>query len=359
MYNKNKLPMASLTETAYYTRKSVNYGIIAIIVFLISRAIFGYALDLWAALHPPPPPPPTVAFGVVPQPKFSQATSSANLVYNLETISGSFPNLPPIGKIYFMPVAKETLLSLERGTELATKLGFIGDPTAVSQTIRQWTDATTQLRTFKLDIATGNFDLKYDWNSDASLFTQKDLPDTASVTTEAINFLSNKELAPKEIVAGKTTVTFYKVSLANLIPTSSVSSADLVRIDFFRDDIDQMPLFSDSPNISPLYLIFSGIREDKKRIVEAHFTLWQIENETFATYPLRPISEAWNDLNNNKGYVASLGTSGTNLINIRRIYLAYYYPFEAMQFLEPIYVFEGDKGFYAYVPAIAGNWLEP
>lgn len=357
MYTRKN--MASLTETAYYTRKSVNIGIVAIIVFLISKVILGYALELWAALHPPPPPPPTVAFGTIPQPKFSQATTSANLVYNLETITGAFPSLASVGKVYFMPVAKETLLSLERATEVANKLGFIGDPTVVSKTVRQWTDSTTPLRTLRLDIATGNFLLKYDWNSDASLFIQKDLPDADAVATEAKNFLSNQELAPQEIVNAKTTVTFYKVSLDKLIPTSSVSSADLVRIDFFRDDIDQLPLFSDTPAVSPLYLIFSGVREDKKRLVEIHFTLWQVEKETFATYPLLPVSEAWNDLNNGKGYVATLGTSGTNLVNVRRIYLAYYYPFEPMQFLEPIYVFEGDKGFYAYVPAVAKNWFSP
>lgn len=351
--------MASLTETTYYTRKGVNFGIIALVVFLIGKAALGYALELWAQLHPPPPPPPTVAFGIVPQPKFPESTSSANLVFSLQTISGTYPNIPPTGKIYFMPVAKETLLSLQHASEVAKKLGFTGDPTTVNATVRQWADMTTPLRALQYDIATGNFDLKYDWNSDASLFSQKDLPDTDAATTEARNFLANSDLAPSDIVNGKSTVTFFKVSLNNLIPTSSVSSADLVRVDFFRDDIDQLPLFSQTPTVSPLYVIFSGIKDDKKRLVQVHFTIWQIEPETFATYPLRPVSDAWNDLNTGKGYIASLGTSGTNLVNIHNIYLAYYYPFDAMEFLEPIYVFEGEKGFYAYVPAISKTWLSP
>ncbi len=359
MYNKNKLPMASLTETAYYTRKSVNIGIIALVAFLVGRVLLGYALEIWAELNPPPPPPPTVAFGVVPPPKFKEATSSANLVFNLETITGTFPDLPAIGKVYFMPVAKETLLSLQRARDVAQKLGFDGDPTAVNGTVKQWIDLTTPLRTLQYDIATGNFDLKYDWNSDASLFVQKDLPDSNTAAAEAKNYLANLEIVPSDVLNGKTTVSFFKVSLNSLIPTSSVSSADLVRVDFFRDDIDQLPLFSQTPQISPLYLIFSGIKDDKKRLVEVHYTVWQIEPETFATYPLRPVSEAWNDLNNGKGYLASLGTSGTNLINVKKIYLAYYYPYETMDFLEPIYVFEGEKGFFAYVPAISKTWLSP
>lgn len=351
--------MASLTETAYYTRKAVNIGIIALIVFLIGKVALTYAWELWLALHPPPPPPPTVAFGILPKPVFSQSNSSANIAYNLETITGTFPKLPTIGKVYFMPVAKETLLSLERSKEVAKKLGFIGEPVVVTKTIRQWTDNQAPLRTLRLDIATGNFEVKYDWANDASLFVQKDLPDTEAAQTEAKNFLSNLEFVPKEILTAKTLVTFYKASVNSLIPTSSVSSADLVRVDFFRDDIDQMPLFSQTPTVSPLYVIFSGVREDKKRLVEIHLTTWQVEKETFATYPLRPVSDAWNDLTSANAYIASLGTSGSNLINIRKIYLAYYYPFEPLNFLEPVYVFEGDKGFYAYVLAVTKSWLSP
>ncbi|MCL5676264.1 MAG: hypothetical protein M1120_04030 [Patescibacteria group bacterium] len=349
--------MASLTETAYYTRKGVNFTIIGLVVFLILKFAIGYALEIWAELHPPPPPPPSVAFGQVPQPKFPESSPSANLVYSLDTISGNLPTLPAIGKVYFMPTGKETLLSLQRAQDEAKKLGFTADPVVVSSTVRQWTDSTTPLRTLRYDIATGNFDVKYDWSSDASLFVQKDLPDTDAATTEARNFFANLNLAPDEIINGKTSVTFYQASLNKLIPTSSVSSADLVRVDFFRNDLDQLPLLSDAPTVSPLYVVFSGIKDNTRRFVEIHFTVWQIETETFSTYPLRPVSQAWNDLNSGKGYIASMGTAGTNLISIRNIYLAYYYPFSAMEFLEPVYVFEGDKGFTAYVPGISTDWL--
>ena len=43
-------------------------------------------------------------------------------------------------------------------------------------------------------------------------------------------------------------------------------------------------------------------------------------------------------------------------IKIRRIYLAYYDAGIYTEFLQPIYVFEGDNDFVAYTPAITSNY---
>ena len=85
---------------------------------------------------------------------------------------------------------------------------------------------------------------------------------------------------------------------------------------------------------------------------------WDVDKETFATYPLRSVEEAWNDLNAGLGYIANPGSTGSNLINVRKIYLAYYYSDNPSNFLQPIYVFEADRGFIAYVSAISKEWLE-
>jgi len=40
-------------------------------------------------------------------------------------------------------------------------------------------------------------------------------------------------------------------------------------------------------------------------------------------------------------------------VTIRNIYLAYFEPVTLTNYLQPIFVFEGDNNFVAYVPAIS------
>lgn len=350
--------MASLTETAYFARKAVNFSIIALIALIIIKVGFGFLYELWLALNPPPPPPPNVAFDVLPDINFPESTSSATFVYSLETIDGRFPFIPAIGKVYFIAIPRENLQSLNRAMEQASKLKFTGEPQTITTTIRQWTDPGNPLRTLRFDIATGNFLVKYDWANDPTIFNQKEVPDEVTAKTEAANFFQNMEILPKELENAKTQISYYKASVDQMVPASSLSSADFTRLDYLRDPIDNFPILGDTPTKTPLYIIYSGDRSEEKRMVEVSFVLWDIDKENYATYPLRPLEEAWTDLQKGKGYIANQGTSATNLISVRKIYLAYYYPTNPMNFLEPVYVFEGDKGFVAYVPAVKKDWLE-
>lgn len=351
--------MASLTETAYYARRGINVGIVSIILFLIVRMSLSYLYELWLALNPPPPPPPTVAFGILPQINFPESTSSASLVYSLDTIDGKFPGFPAIGKTYFIAIPSENLQSVNRANDMAQKLGFSQEPQIITKVLRQWTNPNNPLQYMRLNIATFNFYIKYDWANDATIFDNKELPNDDTALLESKNFLANLGLLPKELDNGKTKISYYRASVGTYLPAPSLSSADFVRIDYLRDPIDNLPLVGDTPSLSPLYIIFSGIRDEIRRKVETHYVLWDIDKESFATYPLRSVEEAWNDLKNGLGYVANTGTSGSNLVNIRRIYLAYYYSDNPTSFLQPVYVFEADKGFAAYISAIAKDWLKP
>ena len=64
---------------------------------------------------------------------------------------------------------------------------------------------------------------------------------------------------------------------------------------------------------------------------------------------------AWEYLQTGKGYVAKRTTPN---VTIRKISLAYYESNEPQEFLQPVYVFEGDNGFVAYVPAIKSEYLQ-
>jgi hypothetical protein len=300
-----------------------------------------------------------VAFGVLPQINFPESTSSGSLVYSLETLNGRFPNLPSIGKVYFIAVPKENLQSINRSVEQAMKLRFTAEPSVITKTVRQWINPDNPLLSLRYNVATGNFIIKYDWANDSSIFDIKELPDKDTALLESKNFFNNLGLLPKELQEGKTQISFYRASVGAYTQAPSLSSADFVRIDYFRNNLDNLPLVGDMPNHSPLYIIYSGIKDEFRRMVEVHYVIWDIDKDTFATYPLKSIDEAWNDLKNGGAYISNQGTGGSNLINIRQIYLAYYYSDNPTSFLQPVYIFEGDKGFIAYVSAISKEWLKP
>jgi len=59
-----------------------------------------------------------------------------------------------------------------------------------------------------------------------------------------------------------------------------------------------------------------------------------------------------------KGYIANLGESQSGNIVIRNVSLAYYDADQPQNFLQPIYVFEGDNNFIGFVPAVSSQWME-
>jgi len=69
--------------------------------------------------------------------------------------------------------------------------------------------------------------------------------------------------------------------------------------------------------------------------------------------------QAWNELQQGKGYIANFGQQGDNgQITIRKVYLAYYDTEVPQTYLQPIYIFEGDKNFFAYVTAVNPKWTD-
>jgi hypothetical protein len=51
------------------------------------------------------------------------------------------------------------------------------------------------------------------------------------------------------------------------------------------------------------------------------------------------------------GFVAKLD-EGISDVTVRNVFLAYYDPDTPQSYLQPVYVFTGDKNFAAYVPAV-------
>lgn len=350
--------MATLTQTAYYTRKGIKYGSIALVVFLILRFIWGITSAYLRKIHPPSPPPPTVSFGKLPKIDFPQKKDLPKLTFRLETIQGTAPKLDTIGKVYFSVKPGATLLSLDRAKETAKKMGFSTNPQALSSRTYRFQTNTIPPTTLDIDIITGNFKLYYDFSGDQTILTEKKLPSNDQAISEAKSFLQSSGLSASDLSLGKASVSYLKYQAPNLLPAISLSEADFVKVGLFREDLDKLPILPENPSQPPISFLFSGARSRDKRIVEINYNYNKIEKESFATYPLKSTQTAWQELQDGKGFIASLGENTDGKITVRKIYLAYFDSSEPQNFLQPVFVFEGDRDFFAYVSTVDPKWVE-
>lgn len=355
--------MATLTETAYMTRKAVKYGVIFLVAFFFLRIILQIGRDLWVQSHPPPPPTPTVTFGKLPQIIFPSPTPGAtdnptNLTFKLETIQGGLPRLATVGRVYFTPDRGPNLLGLERATAQAQKMGFKDEPQEIGPSDFLWLSQNTPTTTLEININNGSFHILYDYKNDQELLSNKNLPNNQQAATEAKNFLGSNNLLAQDLEAWTAEFDFLRFSYPDIVQVPSLSEADFVRVNLFRANLDELRILPPNPKRSLISFLFSGSRSLDKRIVEVDYYYIPIEKEIFATYPLKPINQAWAEIQSGSGYIANLGENKDGQVTIRNVYLAYLESPETQHYLQPIYVFEGDRNFFGYVPAIDPKWTE-
>jgi hypothetical protein len=350
--------MATLTETAYYARRAINWTILGVIGYITLRISWSIVVVVWLAIFPPKPPPPNTAFGTLPKIKFPEvATPSAQLTFQLETIEGGIPAASESAAVYFMPKSAPNLLGLNKAQEFARNLQFDPTPIQESKNIYRFNDLRQPLRRLRYDIVSKNFIARYAFEQDASVFLVKNLPVPDAAILEATSLLQTYDLYPEDFEKGTHTATFLRLTGNRLVTTTSLSQADAMRIGFFRNTIGETPVVTPNPDEASISIILSGSAEIQKRVLQFAYTYWPVDYQTSATYPLKPSVTAWDELQTGQGFIARYPTTG-QIATVRSIYLAYYDSFEPQTYLQPIFVFEGDNGFVGYVPAISPEWVE-
>ncbi|MCL4397730.1 hypothetical protein M1403_01740 [Patescibacteria group bacterium] len=353
--------MATLTDTAYITRKAINLGLILLVLGIVARIILGSVASLRDAFFPPPPPPPTQAFGRLPLPSAQNniATPSGSISYSLETADGGLPALPPTLRVYFMPKSSSSFAAFDRMKATAAQLGFADVPVRFSATAWRFTDAGNPLRTLDIDEVTQNFRLKYNYLSDQSIFNEKNFSSTDQVVSDARNYFQNLGILPPEFQGGQPIVTFYRFESGALVSTTALANADAVGVTLTRADLDSGSALKKLPVVSPDFrqglvsVLFSGSNDSKKHVLEARFLVSDVDQENFATYTPISASAAFDKLKGGQAIFASLPDSFGNNVTIRKVYPAYLDPYPAQSFLQPVLVFSDEKGFVAYVPLMA------
>lgn len=349
--------MTSLTQTSIYARKVIRYGIFFIIFLIFGRIFLNTGIKVYKKIFPTKTPPPTVKYGRLSTIPFPQNGISAKLTYTLETAEGGLPtNIPSQAKVYFMPKTSANLLSLDAAKSKAKALGFSINGQQISDSIYKFPHPTFPT-VLQMNIITETFSVSYNLIQDRSPIDLR--PPVAEVAaTNYKKFLSGANMMPPDLT-GTVTHDFLKVFNGQLVSALSLSEASFIKINLFRKNYDNLPSVTGNPNQGNVWAIISGSTTQAQQIIASEYHYHAVDETQYSTYPIKTPAEAFAELQNGQAFIASLGLNKDGgSLKIRHIYLAYFDPDAITEYYQPIYVFEGDNGFIAYLPAVTSEYYE-
>jgi|GEM_PF-491844 len=348
-------------------------------------------------LYPPKIAPPNYAYGVLPALQFPKNATQQQFSYTLNTLSGTLPQFPDRLNIYPVKRPQPNLLNLNNARSKMAALGFTtpdGNTVAEIPLGNSWyewdmQDPQTAI-TFKMRMNTVTFDfnLLSNYLPSLTVLEAQNLSDQDNAIQTAQSYLNTLALFPDDIDLTKTqnpnqTVRYttypqlFSIQNNTLIPATSLSKAQVIRVDFYQKDISyelntgvqgdnhvmqttkmQLPIVYPNPPYSTMsFWIASG--PSAAQVVQADFVHQEIDttSNTDATYGIKTPQEAFDELKAGKAYIASYNGSSSNIL-INNIYLAYYLGQTQQAYLMPVIVFEGNDNFMAYVSAVENQWVK-
>lgn len=354
--------MATLTLVAIQARKTIRYGIVLFFVIVIGRIALLAAIEAYKNLRPAPPPPPTVNFGrlaTLPFPDLNIELPELNFI--LDTPTGTLPSLADQRPVYYMPQKTATLFSTDRMRQRATALGFTGPPFQTSETIFTFTHGNVPA-TLTMDVVYETFSLSFNLAADSSPLTARP-PDVQTATRTVRQRLTQASSMPEDL-NGEVFHEFLRIEGQNLVTALALSDAQLTKINLKRNPITigegesavGYPSVTANPKEGNVWFIVSGSSERERALIAGEYRYFPVDYTRVETYPIKTSEQAFNDLKAGRGYIANLGLNTDGQITIRRVYLGYYDPNVPYTYYQPVFVFEGDGDFVAYVPAVTDEY---
>lgn len=351
--------MLTLTKASIETKIILKGLAMGISVLLILFLIFKLTAYIKSIFFPTPPPKPTVSFGKIDTPGFPKSSSSKKLTYSIETVSGKIPDLGYEVKVYKMIQYYPDLLGVKKAGEKVSSIGFAGNPIEISNREYEWgNDPQKQgiSRNIIVDTVNYNFSINSSFTTNPVVLSAQNIPsvdDSIRLVKQTLLGLS----PPDDIDNSKTKTQALAIDKnGQLVSTTSVSQGQIIQVIFFQKDINNLSILYDNPNSSPMtFSIASGEFPGQGQIVSAKYVHQAISGRS-ATYPIKTSTQAFDELKNGNAYTASYFGNSSN-VTIRNVYLAYYISTNLQNYLDPIIVFKGDDGFYAYVDAVTDEWI--
>lgn len=343
--------MSSLTEAAIFSKKASIWVVVAIAAVIFLMIFFGIAGNIKNALFPPPPLPATVAFGKLPKMDISEGYKpTVGITYSLETISGDLPTLAAYAKVFAIAPSVLSFGAIEDIKAKAASAGFDGEPSESEGGKVEFVDLQNSSRILTIDKTTGNFSLRSNFASDQNIITSKPASLEDAVKT-AREFFENFGISVSEFPEDKIRTQFIRIDGNSLTVVSSLSAANLVRVDFFRGDIDKLPVLWPKDKSELATVLVS-----ERTVVSADLNLLPVRKNSFATYPLKGTAKAFEELKAGRGaFVKPLTTTNVVISDVR---LGYIESSTNQQYLEPVYLFYSLDEQVGYVGAVDEKWLK-
>src|SRR5579872_2447047 len=130
--------MANLSSVSDLTRKVLEIAAAIVLGIILLVVLFRVGVVVKEIISPTPPPAPTVAFGKVPNLTFPLTAGNTNYSYTVNTLTGQLPTLPDRITVYKLAQPVPDLLGLNKAKNIATTAKFLGEPSAVSDTVYKW-----------------------------------------------------------------------------------------------------------------------------------------------------------------------------------------------------------------------------
>jgi hypothetical protein len=247
-------------------------------------------------------------------------------------------------------------LADQKVKELAGKYDFGAQPQVLDSRTYRWTKPQPLEMSLQMDLQNTTFSLKSNFLSRPDLLLNNQLPENYEAVTTIKTIISGAGMLPEDVATNSGRVSFLKAIGGELQPAVSLSDADFLQIDLNRNLINQQfDLFGPDGNRGVISAILSGALSANSGLVELEYHYFPIDYAQMETYPIRTPQQAWKVLQAGEGYVAKFKTQPTAVI--RSVRLGYFEDWQEQEYLQPIYVFEGDSDFVGYVSAVNPRYI--
>ena len=350
----------TLTEATHFGRLFIKYGGITLAVLIVGRIFLRSAIAFWKAMNPPPPAPPTVGFGRLPSINFpNQSSEDKPQSYILETPSGTTPVFGDRAKVFLMLRSTPNLLADQRAKQIASANNFVFEPEVIGSNTYRWRKSQPIETQLEMNIFNNHFEIKSNYLSIPELLSNNTLPDDYSAVNQVKQFLQTVDLLPEDMATAAGEIVYLKSLGGELQEAVSYSDADFLQVDLNRAPIDNAyKMFGPDGYQGTVHAIISGALGNSysNSIVSLEYSYQALDYHQQETYPIRSSQQAWKIFQSGEGYIADSGDQESAVI--RKVTLGYYEAKEEQDYLQPIYVFEGDNGFIGYVNAISPEFLQ-
>ncbi len=388
--------MASRLEKSTVTAKKIGIGcgvlILIILLYNIGASIFRKEPDP----YDPYPQYAEKKYNDIQKLEFEslQLADESEPNFKIETTDGSLPKIRSIMNVYKTKTPRQSLTAQDDAVDIAKSLGFNETPLNITETELKW---TKEAKTLIIDKLYGDVSLTTDYTKDPDAKNDREiLPDSEPYVQTAKNFLKKAHIFPSNYQdSDKNTVTYLKLNSNNVFEKAkSAQDANFVRVDFFQSvesvgvtipegiseeqqaTIDDYRLFADVITDNPyeglIYIILAN-ESGVDNIYELKYVDWELESKS--TYDLIGISNAWEEVKKENGYLKSLFEMNTNPFQeytpldiksflLTNVEISYYSSREYLKYIQPMYKFTGiakleddngndiDYDFTYYYPAI-------